>query len=92
MDKINASFELFGSLILWANVISIRRDKILRGASILPFAFYTFWGAWNLIYYPSVGSNWSAIAAVGVLVANATFLGHLLYYKLQEGKANVRLL
>ena len=54
-DYINGSFEVLAGLFVLLNVRRILRDKTVRGVSILPTAFFTLWGFWNMYYYPYLG-------------------------------------
>jgi len=80
LDLVNGLFELGGSLVLWLNVRQIRRDKKVDGVHIAPFVFFTLWGFWNWYYYPSLGQWLSLIGGINVPLANAVWLGHVLYY------------
>lgn len=79
-DLTNALFETGGSIVLWLNVRQIRRDKIPKGVHVAPFVFFTVWGFWNLYYYPHLGQWLSFFGGINVPIANATWLGHVLYY------------
>jgi len=73
-DGINGLFEVVGSIFIWLSVRQLVRDKGHSGIFVPQVAVYAAWGAWNLIYYPSLGQWWSAIAGVNVLVANVTWV------------------
>lgn len=80
----NAFFEGAGAVILWLNVYRLLKDRRISGVSVLPVVFYTAWGFWNLYYYPSLGQWLSAVAGVGVAIANATWVGLALYYRAHD--------
>lgn len=72
-DTINALFELGGSLLIWLNVRTILKDKVVKGVFWPVNVFYTLWGVWNMYYYPSLGQSWSFWAGIGVVVGNAVW-------------------
>ena len=74
LDVINGIFELVGSIFIWGSVRQLVRDKGYAGLFLPQIMVYTAWGAWNLLYYPSLGQWWSTIAGVNVLVANLTWI------------------
>lgn len=85
-DLINASFELIGALLLSLNCLRLYKDKKLFGVSMLPAAFYTGWGVWNLYFYPSNGFILSAIAGIFVVIANGVWVGMAIHYSRQNPK------
>ena len=73
-DAINAVFEAGGGLLLCLNVARLLRDRTIAGVSIVPAAWITAWGLWNLIYYPALGQWFSFAAGLLVVTANATWV------------------
>lgn len=73
-DHANAFFELGAAALLWLNVAKILREKKVAGVSVIPTAFFTLWGFFNLVYYPSIGQYWSAVAAGAVAVVNTIWV------------------
>jgi hypothetical protein len=80
-DVVNAIFECGGAVILWMNVHRLYQDKKVSGVSIAPFVFYAAWGIWNPFYYQNLGQTLSAIAGIGVLLANLAWLALFFWYK-----------
>lgn len=79
-DVVNGIFELSGACFVWLSVDKLRRDRQVRGVDWRTTAFWTLWGAWNLLYYPSL-SQWASFAGgVAVVVLNAWYLALLLRY------------
>lgn len=74
-DAINGLFEGLGSLAIWQNVKALLRHRQVRGVSLLPTAFFTAWGIWNLFYYPALQQWWSFLGGCSIVVANAFWLG-----------------
>jgi hypothetical protein len=64
---INGLFETGGAFAAWRNFIQLRRDREIRGVYWPVYVFYSLWGFWNLIYYPSL-SQWISFTAGIVLV------------------------
>lgn len=81
-DALNAVFEFVGGLMLWGNVRRLYRDKQTKGVSLLPTAFFTSWGLWNLYFYPAVGAPLSFFGGAFLAVANLTWLGQMAFYRL----------
>lgn len=72
-DLINASFELGGALLIWANVRRLYQHKAVRGVFAPVFVFYTLWGFWNCIFYPAIGQWLSFYAGAGTTLGNLTW-------------------
>jgi hypothetical protein len=87
-DVVNGSFELLGGFMLWQNVRAIRRDKAVRGVRILPTAFFTLWGIWNLYFYPSLGQWASFVGGLNIVVANLIWVGLMVRYSRPLDKTN----
>lgn len=81
-DLINASFEVFASVVSTLSLIAIYKAKRIVGASPWPTVFFSAWGLWNLFYYPHLGQFLSTGAAIGMLGINVTWL--YLYYVYKE--------
>lgn len=79
-DLVNGLLELCGASLLFANVMAIRRDKVLKGVVWYPTLFFTVWSLWNLYFYPSLDQWLSFAGAILMAVANALWLGHVWYY------------
>ncbi len=63
--------------------MSIRRlwiDKLVRGVSLVPIAFFASWGFWNLYFYPSMDAWWSFLAGLFMVLANAAWLLQMGFY------------
>ncbi len=97
VDHINAVFELGSAALLTLNVRMLVRDKKLAGISIIPTSWFSLWGAWNLIYYASLGQTFSWIAGIAVFMLNTCWVMLALYYKYsrtyayrhEQGRADV---
>ena len=81
MDIVNGLFEIIGGFILFLNIMSLYRDKQIKGVSIAPVIFYSAWGYWNLFYYPSLNQWWSFIGGILVVIMNSIWVGMAIYYK-----------
>jgi len=80
-DLINGLFEALGGVLLWTNVLRAARDKAFKGVAIVPTAFFMAWGIWNLYYYPSLGQWFSFSGGINIVVANAVWVGQMIYYR-----------
>ena len=83
-DIINGSFELLGGLAICQSIFRVIKDKSVKGVSVPHVAFFSFWGLWNLYYYPSLGQMVSFWGGIGVTTANTIWVGLLFYYKRKE--------
>ena len=84
-DIINSLFEAGAVIALLFHIRAILKAKEVRGMSIVPIIFYSMWGAWNLVYYPSLGQTWSFVAGIGVFVVNTLHVALLGYYRAYPG-------
>lgn len=79
-DLINGLFEFVGSLMIWANVARILKDKEVKGIDWRVTGFFWVWGLWNLFYYPHLDQWWSFAGGVSIVVANTVWLALAWYY------------
>lgn len=81
-DVFNGFFEFAGSIMLWANVRQLYKDKVLKGISMWPTLFFTSWGVWNaVLYYPSLHQWFSFSGGLMLLTAQFVWLGQMFYYR-----------
>jgi hypothetical protein len=85
-DFINGSFECLGGILVALSIRRLWRDKIVRGVSAWPVAFFMTWSLWNLWYYPSLHQWWSFVGGAGVLVSNTIYCVLMFYYLRLEKK------
>lgn len=83
----NAFFEAFGGVLLWLNCWRLYKDKQFRGVSIIPTAFFFFWGVWNLYFYPAVGAWLSFCGGLVIVSANCVWLVQMIYYSRRNREA-----
>jgi len=83
-DVINASFEAAAGIAVLNNCYTVIKDKAVKGVSVSTIAFFTLWGAWNIIYYPYLGQTFSFLCGVFVFQANILYVILLAYYKRRE--------
>jgi hypothetical protein len=69
-NTINGSFELFGGLFVLLSVIKLLRDKKVKGVSWIHVTYFTFWGYWNIYYYPFLKQWISFIGGLSVVFVN----------------------
>jgi len=80
-DHINGTFEFGGALVTWVNIRAIWRAKRYVGVSLLPWAFFTMWGWWNLYYYPHLEQFWSFVGGAALVASNTIFSALMFKYK-----------
>lgn len=84
-DFINSIFEGLAAIFILNHCRALYKAKASEGVSILSTGFFFIWGLWNIRYYPSLGQNYSFVAGIFVAIANAIWIGLMIYYR---GSAN----
>ncbi|MFA5670185.1 MAG: hypothetical protein WC967_13165 [Balneolaceae bacterium] len=87
-DIINACFELGGAALNTMNIIQIRKDKSVRGVSVVPTIMFSIWAVWNMYYYSHLHQYYSVGAAVLLGVVNFTWVYY--YFKYTPKSISVR--
>ena len=73
-DLVNGAFELTGGAVCWLNVRRLLRDRKLAGVDWRVSGFFSAWGFWNLLYYPSL-HQWASFAGgIALVIANTTWV------------------
>jgi membrane protein YdbS with pleckstrin-like domain len=80
-DIINGLFELVGSVLCWANVIKLRKDKKVKGVYWSVQCFFASWGLWNLWYYSSLNHWASFYAGIVLCLGNIVWVFLAIKYK-----------
>ena len=83
-DFINGTFESFGSIFICLSIRKILIDKEVRGVSWLHASFFTVWGFWNLLYYPSLEQWLSFAGGLAIVSANSIWLYLLIFYSIKN--------
>lgn len=73
-DLANGLFELGGSICVWMNVFRLRKDRELKGVDWRVTAFFTLWGVFNMLLYPSLGLWFSMAAGAIVCLGNLVWV------------------
>ena len=87
LDAINGSYELLGAIFQCLNVRKIYKDKMIKGVHWGSVLFFTTWGWFNMIYYPSLHQVYSTIGAIALTLVNTVWISQIFYY--QNIKSNV---
>ena len=80
-DQINGLFEAGGSVMLWKNVYTLYKQKMVRGVHWGPTAFFWLWGLWNLFYYPHLHQWFSFSGGPSIVTANGVWLYQMIKYR-----------
>lgn len=83
-DLINGGFEAFGAWCSYKNCVRLHRDKRVRGLDYRTIGFYIAWGAWNLLYYPSLAQWLSFAGGVALTLFNCVWIGMAVHYTRKE--------
>jgi hypothetical protein len=86
-DLVNGAFELFGGIFILNHCRTLRKDKEVKGVSIISIVFFSGWGIWNLYYYPHLDQWLSFAGGLLISAANLLWIGMLLYYSKNPQKA-----
>lgn len=79
-DFINAGFNLAAGAFVLLNVRRVWRDREARGVSLVAVAFFTAWGAWNVLgVFPMLGAA-SVVGGMGAFLSNLAYLVSLLVF------------
>jgi len=80
-DLINGLFESIGGILIWLNVVSILKDKEVKGVNLWASLFYSIWAVWSLFYYGALSQWWSLIGDAVILGGNVIWLWLAIRYK-----------
>lgn len=81
-DLANGFFEGVGSVLTWLNVRRLYIDKTVKGVQWEVTVFWTAWGIFNLFFYgPVLGLWFSWWMGISIVIANAVWVGMVLYYR-----------
>lgn len=83
-DLINALFEFLGGWFIFLHILTLRKDKCVRGVNFFAAAFFAVWGAWNVFYYPYLDQMFSFFAGIFILIMNTIWVSQLYYYTRKE--------
>lgn len=83
-DRVNALFELAGSLFVGLSVVRLMRDKKVRGVSWLTNVFFTSWGIWNVYFYSHLAQWWSLAGGLALALVNVVYLYLMIHYIRKE--------
>ena len=83
-DLVNGMFEMTGGLLICLSIRRLHVDRVVRGVSAWPVAFFAAWGLWNLFYYPILGQWFSLAGGVLITVANVAWIAQMLYHLSRE--------
>lgn len=80
-DAINGSFEFLAGLFLLLHIKAVRKDKDVKGVSILAQTFFTTWTCWNMYYYPHLDQWLSFTGGLFLAVFQVIYFILLIHYK-----------
>ena len=85
IDFINGIvFYSIASIVVWFNFFKLKRDKQVKGVSLIVWIFYCIWGLWNMIYFPLLDQKVSFIMNMPVFFDNLFWLVLAIKYKYKK--------
>jgi hypothetical protein len=88
-DLINAAFEFSGGYFVFRHCLAVKRDKAVKGVSIISTVFFALWGWWNIYYYPSLEQWASFYGGIAISAANMYWIYLLMKYRTKETVVSV---
>ncbi len=85
-DMINGLFEFIAAPFILLSIIKLHREKKVRGVSYIHVLFFTFWGFWNLFYYPHLEQWVSFFGGIAIVFVNSIWVVQMIYYTSLEKK------
>jgi uncharacterized membrane protein YfcA len=80
-DQINSVFIFVASVFYALNLITLIKDKDVKGISKLSIIFFSVWNLWTLFFFVQTSEFWWTIAAyVIVAVLNVIYLFFMFKY------------
>lgn len=89
-DFVNGLFEWIGAYGAWRNAYQLYEDKKISGVYWPLYLFYTLWGLWNLLYYPSLGQWFSTIGGAVLVLGNLAWVIMAIKLRLRKTDAHKR--
>lgn len=83
-DQLNGMLELLGAPFILLSIINLAKSKTVSGVSWIHVCFFSFWGLWNLYYYPHLNQWWSFYGGLALVFTNLIWLGQIVYYLTKE--------
>ena len=80
-DAVNGGFETLAGVMVLNHCRVLLAQRSVRGVSVTSCVFFTLWGLWNLIYYPSLGQSMSWVGGMFVVAANVVYVGLLVHFR-----------
>lgn len=80
-DFINGCFESASGVAVFIHCLALLRDKQIKGYSPAATLFFSFWGVWNLYYYPHLHQPWSFCGGIIVFSANVLWVMLVIRYR-----------
>lgn len=81
LDVINGLFEFGAAVAILNHCRTLHGHKEVRGMSTVSTIFFTAWGCFNIVFYPSLGQWWSFYGGLCVVSTNVLWVAMQLYYR-----------
>lgn len=80
-DKINSIFIFVAAVFYLLNLLTLYKDKNVKGYSKLSILFFAVWNFWTLFFFIQISEFWYTIAALALVSAlNLAYLLLMLKY------------
>ena len=85
-DLINGLFELFGAPFICLSIITLYKQKKVKGVSWIHVGYFAVWGFWNLYYYPYLKQWISLCGTMSIVLCNTIWFCQIIYYSRKKKK------
>ena len=83
-DLVNSVTEIICSIVMWANVVAIYRQKKVSGVHWAATGIFFLEYCWNVFYYIGLNQFYSIFAGINIVISN--FIWILLAIKYRANK------
>lgn len=90
VDVVNAGFEGLGAVLIWINVLRVRRDGAVRGVDWRVSAAWLVPSIWYAVYYAKLG-HWFSLGAHSImLLGSLVWVAHAVVYDRRNRDSGAR--
>lgn len=79
-DIINASFEAFGAVAAFFNILTLYKHRTVKGTFWPSSFFWALWGFWNVYFYWHLHQWFSLFAGASLAIMTSIWLAMAIYF------------